>query len=82
MAANLEGDLVVRYGSGNKTSSPYFGKKVAVKGDNSITCFGITLISPSVAVLDCVKYMGGSVNPPYENWYYITSSDGSHKEEY
>jgi hypothetical protein len=64
LAENLEGELIVRYGSGVKTSTPYFSETIKIKPDASITCFGVTLITSSVAVLDCVKSMGGATIPP------------------
>lgn len=61
LAKNLEGDMIVRYGNGVRTSTPYFSETVKVDYDRSITCFGITLITESVAIIDCVKSMGGAV---------------------
>lgn len=42
---DLGGDWAVRYGSGSKTSTPYFSKPIIIESDKSITCFGITLVS-------------------------------------
>lgn len=60
LAENMEGDMVVRYGEGSKTAVPFFMEPIKIPADSSITCLGITLISEDVAIVDCMKYMGGS----------------------
>jgi len=79
LAENLTGDMIVRYGSGVRTSTPYFSETIKIKYDKSITCFGITLITDSVAIIDCVKSMGGATQRSLSNYYYITSKFGDHK---
>lgn len=54
LAENMEGDLVVRYGGGTKTSTPFFKETIKIPYDKMTTCFGITLIDDDVAVVDCM----------------------------
>lgn len=74
--------MIVRYGKGVRTSTPYFGETIKVAYDRSITCFGITLITSTVAIIDCVKSLGGATQRSLSNYYYITSEYGDHKQEY
>lgn len=59
-----------------------FDTDISIEADSSITCFGVTLITSTVGVVDCVKYMGGSLAHPYANYYYIVSKLGNHKKEF
>lgn len=60
LAEDLAGDLAVRYGTGDKASAPYFSKPITIAYNSKIKCFGITLISSDVAIIDCIKSNGGA----------------------
>lgn len=55
LAENLEGRIIVRFGSGTKTSAPVFDEEpLKLPEASGITCFGINLVNDFTAVVDCV----------------------------
>jgi hypothetical protein len=45
-----------------------------------MTCFGVTLITGNIAVVDCVDF-NGAILHHYTNHYYIVSTAGLHTLE-
>lgn len=60
--------------------SPVLNSKIEIPSNSHQTCFGATLVSPTVAIADCVKYNPSTAHH-YYNYYYILTASGDHKIE-
>lgn len=82
LAEDFEGKYSAKFGTGGKDILPYYTKTIELPNNRAVTCFDITMINISVAVVDCVKDHSGPLKHPFMNMFYIVSLYGDHEEEY
>lgn len=82
LAQDYDGIYTAKFGTGAVNFLPFYTKTVQLPEDKAVTCFDITMITESVAVVDCVKDYSGPLKHPFMNMFYIVSEFGDHAEEY